>query len=144
MSYKQSEKVSYKLKISDKDRVSGRFMSDVRKALLKAAIDEKESNRITQQEIADKLGVNRSVINRWLRGDGNLTLRSIGEIAWALGYKPKFSLDKKMVVKGANSFSEAKLDAGSVKPTRIHLNNSADAWNPSKSVTHASYEPADA
>jgi transcriptional regulator with XRE-family HTH domain len=86
--------MSFELKINPKDRVAGRFIGSVRKALLKAAITEKEHNGITQQSIAEKLGVNRSVINRLLRGDTNLTLRSVAEIAWALGFEPVFELHK--------------------------------------------------
>tara|TARA_R110002110_G_scaffold137735_1_gene323068 strand:+ start:4335 stop:4658 length:324 start_codon:yes stop_codon:yes gene_type:complete len=37
----------------------------------------------TQQEVAKKLGVDRSVINRRLTGSANLTARSLAEFAYA-------------------------------------------------------------
>lgn len=96
--------MSYELKISEKDRAAGRFIGAVRKALLLAALDEKEASGITQHSIAKKLDVNRSVINRLLRGDANLTLRSVGELAWALGRRPSFELrDPHVAAKNANA-----------------------------------------
>lgn len=87
--------MSYELKIDPKSRAAGRFIGQVRKALVSAAIDEKKETKISQQQIASKLGVNRSVINRLLRGEANLTLRSVAEIAWALGWEPVFSLRRR-------------------------------------------------
>jgi plasmid maintenance system antidote protein VapI len=84
--------MSYELKISDKDRAVGRFTSAVRKTLFMAAFYKDGRKKITQQAIATRLGVNRSVINRMLRG-GNMTLQSAAEIAWALGKTPKFILE---------------------------------------------------
>ena len=77
--------MSYELKISPKDRAAGRFIGAVRKSLILAALQEKKESGLSQAVVAQKLGVHRSVINRLLRGSANLTLRSVAEIAWALG-----------------------------------------------------------
>ena len=94
--------MSFELSISAKDRAVGRFVGAVRKALLVGAIEEKERSGITQQAIATIIGVHRSVINRLLKGEANLTLRSVGEIAWALGRVPKFYLVKEADADGSN------------------------------------------
>lgn len=94
--------MSYELKIDPKQRAAGRFIGSVRKALISAALNEKEKNGITQQEIANRLGVNRSVINRLLRGQGNLTLRTVAEIASVLGYVPKLVLERRPEIEGSN------------------------------------------
>lgn len=86
--------MSYELKIDPKRRVAGRFIGNVRKALINAAVEEKTHRGLTQQKVADCLGVNRSVINRMLRGEVNLTLRSVAELAWSMGWEPRFSLHK--------------------------------------------------
>lgn len=86
--------MSYELKIDPKRRAAGRFIGAVRKALINAAFEEKQRHGLTQQKVADCLGVNRSVINRMLRGEVNLTLRSVAELAWALGWQPHFSLKR--------------------------------------------------
>lgn len=96
--------MSYELKIDPKQRASGRFIGLVRKSLLSAALDEREKSGVTQQEIADRIGVNRSVINRLLRGKANLTLRTVGEIAWALGYVPYLTLERRVSESGSNHF----------------------------------------
>ena len=108
--------MSYELKINQKDRAAGRFIGAVRKALLLAALDEKERSGITQQSIAEKLNVNRSVINRLLRGDANLTLRSVGELAWALGRKPSFELSEPYVAKNANWAATTRGDMAILTP----------------------------
>ena len=95
--------MSFEFNINAKDRAAGRFIGAVRKALLKAALEEKQRSGVTQQAMAAKLGVNRSVINRLLRGEANLTLRTIGEIAWALGRKPRFKLAEDFAPVGANA-----------------------------------------
>lgn len=87
--------MSYELKIDPKKRAGSRFIGKVRKTLISAAIDEKDASGINQQQLATALGVNRSVISRMLKGEGNLTLRTIGEIAWALGWEPDFTLKRK-------------------------------------------------
>lgn len=109
--------MSYELKIDPKSRAAGRFIGHVRKALVSAAIDEKKETGVNQNQIATRLGVNRSVINRLLRGEANLTLRSVAEIAWALGWEPVFSL-RRRVPDGAkrNHFEPAAADRLVVKP----------------------------
>ena len=57
---------------------------------------------LTQQQIAEAIGVNRSVINRQIMGKENLTLRSVAEIAWALGWEIVFHLRKPVVAGGQN------------------------------------------
>lgn len=39
----------------------------------------------TQTSLAEKLGVNRSVVNRRLTGQQNMTLETVADMAWALG-----------------------------------------------------------
>lgn len=87
--------MSYELKIDPKKRAASRFIGKVRKALVLAVLDEKKANGINQQKLAVALGVNRSVINRMLKGESNLTLRSVGELAWALGYEPEITMKRK-------------------------------------------------
>lgn len=98
--------MSYELNIDPKRRAAGRFIGSVRKELIGAALDEKTNNRVTQQTIANRLGVNKSVISRLLRGESNLTLRTIAELAWALGYVPRLVLERRASVEGSNHAGE--------------------------------------
>lgn len=72
--------MSYQLKIDPKSRKAARFISNLQKVIQKALA---ESGK-TQQEVAEILGVDRSVVNRRLKGSANLTARSIAEFAYAL------------------------------------------------------------
>lgn len=46
-----------------------------------------EENGITRADLAQRLGKDRSWVTRILRGNCNLTLKTISDIFWALGYK---------------------------------------------------------
>jgi ribosome-binding protein aMBF1 (putative translation factor) len=45
-----------------------------------------EKEGLTQSDIATRLGVGRSVINRRLSGGSNMTIETIADMAWALGH----------------------------------------------------------
>ncbi|WP_370285798.1 helix-turn-helix domain-containing protein [Pseudooceanicola nanhaiensis] len=66
--------------IDPKSRKSARFISGLQRKIQKAL---SESGK-TQQEIANILDIDRSVVNRRLKGGANLTARSIAELAFAL------------------------------------------------------------
>ena len=59
---------SYEYKIDDRSRAGSRFITRVKEELQRALVAEKAERKLTQQAIADKLGVNRSVVNRRFMG----------------------------------------------------------------------------
>jgi len=71
--------MSYRMKIDRKSLNSARFISMLQRKIQDALI----ASRMTQQQVAEKLEVDRSVINRRLSGKANLTARSIAEFAYA-------------------------------------------------------------
>jgi len=87
--------------IGGKSRTVARFMGTVRRELQKAVASEKRTRKLTQQQIADMLDTNRSVINREILG-GNLTLRRLAELAWALGWEIVFEFRKPAATAGQN------------------------------------------
>jgi transcriptional regulator with XRE-family HTH domain len=76
---------SYQIPLSEKKRRISRSIYRAQKSLAKALAEAKEETGLTQQALAKKLGVDRSVVNRRVTGRANLTLRSMAELAWALG-----------------------------------------------------------
>lgn len=57
---------------------------------LRDAYDERHrSAGVTQTSMAAILGVNRSAINHRLRGVTNMTLKTLADMVWALGYAIK-------------------------------------------------------
>lgn len=71
--------MSYQLRIDPKSMKAARFISRLQKAIQKALI----ASGKTQQEVAEIIGVDRSVINRRLKGSANITARSISDFAFA-------------------------------------------------------------
>lgn len=97
---------SYTLDIGEQSRVGARFISHVRAEVQCAFLAEKKSRKLTQQQIATTLGVNRSVINRQLSGLENMTLRSVAELLWAMGWEPEFGVVKIPASSGVNDTRE--------------------------------------
>jgi hypothetical protein len=57
---------------------------------LRDAYDERHrAHGVTQASIAKVLGVNRSAINHRLRGLTNMTIETLADMIWALGYAIK-------------------------------------------------------
>lgn len=75
----ESTQMSYRLKLDGKSRKAAKFISHLQKKIQSELV----ASGMTQQEVAEKLGVDRSVINRRLKGSANLTARSIAEFAEA-------------------------------------------------------------
>ncbi len=73
--------MSYQLKIDPKARKAAKFIAQLQKKIQSELIE----SGMTQQEVAEVLGVDRSVVNRRLKGSANLTARSIAEFAFAFG-----------------------------------------------------------
>lgn len=85
---------SFEVDIGGKARAGSRFIARVRDEIQRAFVSEKQTRKLTQQSIATILGVNRSVVNRQVMGLENMTVRSVGELLWALGWEPHFEATK--------------------------------------------------
>lgn len=110
--------------IGEKARSVSRFLGSIHRELQRALEEEKASRKLTQQQIATDLGVNRSVINRQILGGGNLTLRRVAELAWALGREPVFELRKRAVY--GNHANPAPETKGSIDTKNAGNNPSTD------------------
>jgi hypothetical protein len=104
---------SFVFDIGETPRKVARAIGHVRSELQKAFVAEKKARKLTQQAIATKRGVHRSVINRQLIGVDDLTYRSIVENALAMGYEPVFSLHKPEIVPGDNEPGASELSVSS-------------------------------
>lgn len=80
---------SFDLKIDPKDRFYGRFASNVLGAL-KEAIQRRNEEGLSNQAIADKLGIHKSSLSRVLNGRvKNITLRTASDIFYACDAEPR-------------------------------------------------------
>jgi transcriptional regulator with XRE-family HTH domain len=97
---------SFRFDIGGRSRFAGRLLGRVRSELLRALADRKKESGLSQQKLAQKLDVHRSLINRQLSGEANLTLRSLADIAWALDMEIVFEIRKPEAGVGQNYISE--------------------------------------
>src|SRR5688572_13872856 len=115
--------------IGARGRAVARFMGRVRREVQRAVAWEKQSRKLTQQQIADMIGINKSVINREILG-GNLTLRRLAELAWALGYEIVFEFRKIQAAQGQNHLQSVPAPVettGTVKVEAIYQKYAATA-----------------
>jgi len=83
----------FEFDLDPKDQAAAIFMGRNHRELVAAAVRAKKKYGVTQQQIADKIGVHKSVISRALSGRNNLTERTMAEICWALGVEPRLYLE---------------------------------------------------
>jgi hypothetical protein len=93
---------SFHFDIGSRARHAGRFIGRVRGELLRALAEKKAKAWFPQQVLAEKLGVERALINRQLSGEANLSLRSLADLAWAMDMEISFELKKPMARAGQN------------------------------------------
>lgn len=94
--------MSFQFDIGGRARNAGRFIGRVRTELLRALSEKKNEGKLSQQALAKKLDVHRSLINRQLSGEANLTLRSLADLAWAMDMEIWFELRKPAAHPGQN------------------------------------------
>lgn len=99
---------SFQIAITPSRRAAARFIAHVRRTVQKALAEEEANGGVRQADIARSIGVNRSVINREIRGHKDLTLGRLAEIAWAMGREPTFDLVLREVPKGTNAHIQAQ------------------------------------
>jgi len=79
------------------------FLGDIFAALNRAFQEEVEQSGLTKAEIANRLGVHRSVITRRLSGEGNMTFETLHDMAWAMGRRVTIDLPRRDDVGLGNS-----------------------------------------
>ena len=110
--------MSYQIKLDKRSLKAARFISKLQRMIQQALID----SGLTQQAVAEKLGVDRSVINRRLKGKANLTARSIADFAYVLDREISVEFLESFERKGANwarsSISSARVAVKEAKRSK--------------------------
>lgn len=83
---------AFSFDISERDLHGGAFIGKASRSLIAAFVQKMRDDRLTKQKIAELLQVDRSTISAMFRGNSNLSLRTIGELAWALDLDPDLVL----------------------------------------------------
>ena len=124
---------SFRLKIDPKERYVSRFFGQVERAFQSAFVEAKKDRKLTQQKIAELLGVDRSVINRRLLRRENMTERTLAEMAWAMDYEIDFKLLNKSDGDTFNNHFNEKSD---VAQSVIYSKNPEILGNVVNTATH--------
>lgn len=124
---------SFHFDIGERARHAGRFIGRVRGELLRALSERKSERGFSQEALARKLDTKRSLINRQLSGESNLTLRSLADLAWAMDLEISFELKKPASHAGQNQplhtqtmttstvrHGQIKYINGAAKPAPVH------------------------
>jgi transcriptional regulator with XRE-family HTH domain len=123
--------MSYKVHLSTKDRIAGRFLAQLHSVLSNAFFEAKQEKGLTQRAICEELATDKAVISRILSGAGNPTARTIAELASAMGYRPEITLHKIDSVASTNQtpWQEVEKRGNSVEIVMIGRNSSRAEQN---------------
>jgi transcriptional regulator with XRE-family HTH domain len=83
---------SFDFEISAKDLAGAEHVTRVGRQLVAAFVRQARKEKITKAELARRLDLDKASISRMLRGNANLTLRSVGELCWAMGVRPDLTI----------------------------------------------------
>jgi transcriptional regulator with XRE-family HTH domain len=93
---------SSSLHIDKRRRTYVRLLGAIQHALLEALDEEHLRRGLTRAEVARLIGRNKSFVTRKLTGEGNMTLQSLADLAFALDRSVKVTLPAQMTVAGTN------------------------------------------
>lgn len=88
-------------------------MGQVTKGLVAAYEKENSKTGFTQAQLANKIGVDKSVVTRRLHGDANMTLRTLADMIWALDHEIEVKIFQPNIVRSINRPQEAKVSLNS-------------------------------
>ena len=91
--------MSFQIAIAPNRRAATRFIGKVRRGLRRALADKPE---ISRSQVAESIGVHRSVITKQLNGHADMSLGRVAEIAWAMGLKPSLTFNPIELADGSN------------------------------------------
>jgi len=92
--------MSFQFELDPRDEASATLVAEVGKKLQRHCV----LKGFSQNELAEKLGVNRSHISRSLSGFNNLTLKTLAELAWAMDCRVTLELQDTPSVSVINDF----------------------------------------
>lgn len=76
--------MSFQFDVDPKELVAIDLVTSVGRQLQETLVDRKKIGKLTQQEIANRLGIDRARVNKCFSGYNNLTLKTLAELAWAM------------------------------------------------------------
>ena len=123
---------SFQIGITPSKRAAARFIGAVRRGLQMALAEE----GISQSDLARELEVHRSVISREIRGDKDITLGRVAELAFLLGRRAEISFPKRKIAEGANHNAAPPQPKSEIKSTSSakHVDEAPQPWFKAKAA----------
>jgi transcriptional regulator with XRE-family HTH domain len=104
--------MSFRFDVGARARSASRLIGNIRSDIIAAVVRHRTAENVSQQRLAESIGISRADLNSYLSGQKDLTLRSLADIA--------FALNKEIVVELRDPESGSKgnyFDAPSLVPT---------------------------
>ncbi|WP_192215322.1 helix-turn-helix transcriptional regulator [Methylobacterium bullatum] len=128
--------MSFHFETDEKSFAGSSLIMQAIREMQSAFLREKKTTGLTQQALANRLGIkNRSTVNKWLLGRENISLRTIGEVAWALNRRAVITFEDDGM-EGGNFYSDANTKQASQAENLVAKGvDSARLWkNATKTV----------
>ncbi|MDG9793043.1 helix-turn-helix domain-containing protein [Brucella anthropi] len=126
--------MSFLFELDPAKEASADFIAEVGRRLQAALMERKLNDQLTQSEIARRIGVDRSRVNRCFSGHANLTIGTLAEIAWALDFKPDFDLLRKQAASCVNYYHGCEDEVGELGFKEVIVKHSSNNWQKSSQV----------
>lgn len=98
--------MSFLFDLDPKEEAAAEFVSEAGRGLQQALLDRKQISKLTQQAMAEALGVDRSRVNKCFSGYANLTLEKLAELCWSMDVKPHVIFEQ-LLKPGATNYPPA-------------------------------------
>lgn len=83
---------SFDFDIPEKDLAGADHVARVGRKLIAAFVKKARQDGLTKSELARRLDLDKATVSRMLHSNANLTLRTVGELCWAIGVRPDMLL----------------------------------------------------
>lgn len=103
--------MSFQIGIKPKDIAAAKVVQQLQEAIVGAFLKRRRNAKLKQADIAKKLEVDRAQVSRWLNGPGDMTLKSIGYLLWAMDAKLKVDVELKDDVSRSQGCNQPPLAA---------------------------------
>lgn len=85
----------FDLEMNDREKAVSDYKSHFHRELIRSVTEQLKQLNLTQSDVAEKLECDKSFVSKILSGQGNLTLKTVGEICWAVELIPPAKFEKK-------------------------------------------------
>jgi len=82
-----------------------------------------EAQGISRADLARRLGKSRPWVTKVLRGDRNLTLKTITDILWELGYRARIEAEPRQAAEEPHRLAEPPSDTSRLPSRRLGSSN---------------------